>query len=415
VLVIVLLALFLLTSLGISYVALTHGDRQRADDPIAGSQALGNAQAGIREVLTRMSVPGGAEYIGQMPGSYTPGWGRYVVNTPGGSGSDPQFDVPATDGLDNDGDRAVDEAGEHYPETGSRQISLVGQARLDYPWVKVRYKLNATNQVILFGDHDNDPTTPPRENLTQGVPKIIVTAAGRSGSVTRIVTVEAVKWPPPPVPGAVYVEGAVMFLGEEFQINGHDHGASFPTDSIPGADSFAGVATPNDPNAIASELSPLQLGCVRGAGAEPSVGASSVNLDLQAMSEAWSQFANVTLDGEAKNPDMAAWGSLGKLRIVHVKGNLTITGSGSGAGILLVDGNLEWVGAAHWAGLILCMKDAKLHGIGDTPMLLGSILIQGTTSGRSEIAGDTKILYSSAMIHQLAALTGYEVSSWLDQ
>jgi hypothetical protein len=34
--------------------------------------------------------------------------------------------------------RRVDEAGEHYPETGSRQISHVDPNRLDYPWVKVR-------------------------------------------------------------------------------------------------------------------------------------------------------------------------------------------------------------------------------------------------------------------------------------
>ena len=413
--VMVVLVLFLLTSLGISYVALTGGDRQGADDPAAGTQAFENAQAGISEVLARMSVPGREQYIGQPPGSYSPGWGRYVVNHPGSSSLDPQHDVPATDGLDNDGDGAVDEAGEHYPETGSRQISLVGVNRLNYPWVKVRYKLNAANEVILFGDHDDDPSTPPRENLVQGVPKIIVTAAGSSGHSTRIVTVEAVKWPLPPVLAAVYSEGTMSFRGAAFQIDGHDHGIESPSEPIAGAASLPGIASPNDPNAISAELVGPRAQRVRGGGVAPSVASSGMNLDLQAMGEAWSRIADVTLPGDQRDPDSGSWGSIENLKIVNVEGNLSVSDSLSGAGVLLVQGNLDWGGQARWSGMIICLGDAKIHGGGAGPTIVGSLLIQGTPTGRSEVSEGTKILYSSAMIRRLAGLTGYEVSSWIDQ
>jgi hypothetical protein len=408
----VVLVLFLLTSLGISYVALTQGDRQDAADPAAGSRAFENAQAGISEVMARMSVPGRAQYIGQAPGTYSPGWGRYVVNRPGSSSLDPQHDVPTTDGLDNDGDGAVDEAGEHYPETGSRQISLVGANALDYPWVKVRYKLNAANEVVLFGDHDDDPSTPPRENLAQGVPKIIVTAAGSNGHSTRIVTVEAVKWPLPPAPAAIYAEGSLAFRGDAFQIDGRDHGIESPSEPIVDAASLPGIASPTDPNAISAELVGPRAQRVRGSGAVPSVGSSSANLDLQAMDEAWSQIADVAVAGDQRDPNTGSWGSIEDLKIVNVRGNLSLSGSASGAGVLLVQGNLEMGGQAHWSGLIICLGDAKLHGVGT---VVGSLLIQGTLAGRSEVSEGAKVLYSSAMIRRLAALTGYEVSSWIDQ
>ena len=411
----VVLVLFLLTSLGISYVALTQGDRQHADDPAAGTQAFENAQAGISEVLARMSVPGRGQYIGQPPGAYSPGWGRYLVNHPNNSSLDPQHDLPATDGLDNDGDGTVDEAGEHYPETGSKQISLVGANRLDYPWVKVRYKLNAANQIILFGDHDGDPSTPPRENLSQGVPMIIVTAAGRSGRNSRVVTVEAVKWPLPPVPAAVYAEGAMAFQGDAFQIDGHDHGIETPGEANADAAPLPGIATPNDPVALKGELIGPKSQRVRGRGASPSVGSSSVNLDLQAMEEAWSQIADVTLDGDQQKTDPASWGSIQDLEIVHVKGNLTLSGAGSGAGVLLVNGDLDMSGQARWYGLIICLGDVKIQGDGAGPTILGSLLIQGSLAGRSEVGERARIVYSSAMIRRLEALTGYEVSSWIDQ
>ena len=413
-----LLVLFLLTALGVSYVAVTKGDKQIAGNQLISSQAFENAEAGISEVLRRMSDPseGAPTYIGQLPvGTYTPGWGKYVVNDPGNSGLDPNVTATATDGLDNDVDAATDETSERYPETGSKQALLALSSRLDYPWVKVRYKLNGSNQIIYFGDHDNDPTTPPRENLVRGIPKIIVTADGRRGPGNKIVTVEAVKWPLPPVPGSVYTEGAMSFAGNSFYIDGHDHDYTAPYDTVSGSTPVRGISTPNDPSGITSELTAQQSDNVEGSGADPSVGSSNVNLDLVAMANAWCQMTDITLNGNQNNPSTAGWGTVNDLKIVHIAGDLQVSGNATGAGVLIIDGDFQMGGTFNWNGIVLCLGDVDIVGGGNAKQVVGALMIQGTLNGDSNVNGNVKLLYSSAMISKLNSLTRYEISSWIDQ
>ena len=413
-----LLILFLLTALGVSYVAITKGDKQIAGNQLVGTQAFENAEAGISEVLRRMSdptEPSPSVYLGQQSGAYTAGWGWYVVTDPGNSGLDPNAAATASDGLDNDGDAAVDEASERYRETGSKNGLLAASSRLDYPWVKVRYKLNSANQIVLFGDHDNDPTTPPRENVVRGLPTIIVTAAGRRGAGNKTVTVEAVKWPLPPVPGSVYTEGAMSFAGNSFFIDGHDHDYTAPYDTVAGATPLSGISTPNDPAAISSQLNGQQDNNVIGAGSDPSVQPSNVNLDLTAMADAWSQMADITLNGNQNNPSTTGWGTVTDLKIVHVAGDLMLSGNNSGAGVLVIDGDFSMGGTFNWNGVILCLKDVDIVGGGMAKQVVGALMIQGTLNDDSNVNGNVKLLYSSAMISKLNSLTQYEISSWIDQ
>ena len=420
--VVVLLVLFLLTSLGISYVAVTKGDKQIAGNQMISSQAFENSEAGISEVLLRMSDPNvtpASIYLGEPIGAYTPGWGRYVVTDPGNSGLDPDYNDTTNDGLDNDGDNAVDEASERYPERGSRQNSLPLANKLDYPWVKVRYKLNGTNQIILFGDHDNNPSTPPRENLVRGIPKIIITAAGRRGAANKIVTVEAVKWPLPPVPGSIYTEGPMSFQGNAFYIDGHDHNYLAPYDTIPGAPPIAGISTPNDPTTISGNIVGQQSDNVQGSGGDPSVQSSNVNLDVQAIATAWSQMADITLVGNQSNPSAAGWGNIlaipPELKIVHITGDLDIQGNMSGAGVLIVDGDFKMGGTINWNGLVVVLGDVDVVGGGNAKNIIGGLVVQGTLAGETTVNGNITTYYSSAMVAQLNALTKYEVSSWIDQ
>jgi hypothetical protein len=418
-LIVALLVLFLLTSLGISYMAVTKGEKQIAGNQLAASQAFQNSEAGISEVLTRMSNPTSSNYIGQTVGLYTAGWGLYVVNDAGAGSLDPLYDATLSDGLDNDTDAAVDEASEHYPETGSRQSggpSPVPLAdRLDYPWVKVRYKLNSGGAIVLFGDHDNNPTTPPQENTVRGVPKIIVSAQGRRGVGSKIVTVEAVKWPLPPIPGSVYTEGAMNFNGNAFYVDGHDHNYTAPYVTVAGAPPLPGIATPNDPNAIESQLNGQQADNVQGTGSDPSVESSPVNLDLPALAAGWSQMSDITLTGNQNNPSTAGWGTVTDLKIVHIAGDLHISGGASGAGVLVVDGDFTLSGTFNWNGVVLVLGDCSITGGGTAKQIVGSLMIQGTLTGTTSMNGNVKLLYSSAMISQLNGLSAYEISSWIDQ
>ena|SRR6267378_2320197 len=412
--IVALLVLFLLTSLGISYVAVTKGDKQIAGNQMTGAQAFSNSEAGISEVMARMSDPNSVNYVGEPTGTVTPGWGRYIVNDPGNSGLDPLYNATLSDGLNNNGNASIDESSEHYPETGSKQASLALASRLDYPWVKVRYKLNGANQVLYFGDHDGNPTTPPRENLTTGVPELIVTAAGRKGVGAKTVTVEAIKWPLPPVPGSVYAEGNMNFAGNSFYIDGHDHAAAAPWDTISGATPLPGIASPNNAPAIAGALSNQQLDNVQGLGTDPSVRTSSLNLDLPAIAASWAQIADLTYPANP-NPDLSTWGSIGALKVVHVAGDLDITGNGSAAGVLIVDGDFHLGGNFSYSGIIIVLGNADIKGGGNAKNIVGGLMVQGALTGQSNVNGNVKLMYSSAMINQLYSLTRYEISSWIDQ
>ena len=418
-LVVALLVLFLLTSLGISYVAVTKGEKQIASNQAIDSEAFQHAEAGITEVLLRMSSntnQAGAPHYGLAePGPYAAGWGRYVVTDPGNSGLDPNAAATASDGLDNNGNAAVDESSERYPEAGSRQGSMALADRLDYPWVKVRYKLNGANQILLFGDHDNNPSTPPRENLVRGVPEIIITAAGREGKGNKVVTVEAVKWPLPPIPGSVYTEGPITFNGAAFDIDGHDHHATAPWDTIPGAPPLLGVATTLDPNTITSTLNPSQTDNITGSGNDPSVDASNVNLDVQAIADGFSQMADITLIGDQNNPSSTGWGTMADLKIVHITGDLMVSGNLSGAGVLVIDGDFQMGGTINWNGVVICLGDVDVVGGGAAKNIVGAMLVQGSIAGSSVVNGNIKVLYSSEMLQSLSMLSKYQISSWIEQ
>ena len=414
--IIALLVLFLLTSIGISYVAVTKGDKQIAGNQMTSAQAFSYAEAGLSEALLRMSDPNAPPpvYIGEAIGTVTPGWGKYIVNDPGSSAMDPQFDATLTDGLNNDLDASTDELSEHYPETGSKQASLALLNKLDYPWVKVRYKVNGAGQVLRFGDHDNNPTTPPRENTTVGIPELIVTAAGRKGHGAKTVTVEAVKWPLPPVPGSVYAEGNMSFNGNSFYIDGHDHDPTAPYDTIPGASPLAGISSPTTAAAITSAITNQQEDNVQGSGADPSVQTSPINLDLPAIAAQWALMADLTYP-DGSSPSMAGWGAIGDLKIVHCTGDLDLQSNGTGAGVLVVDGDLHLGGTLNYNGIIIVLGNVDIQGGGNAQNIIGGLMVQGTVTDHSNVAGNVKCLYSSAMINQLYSLTKYEISSWIDQ
>jgi len=415
--VVALLILFLMTSLGISYVAVTKGDKQIAGNQMTAAQAFSYAEAGISESLLRVSDPSapGAVYIGENPPGTSPGWGRYVVNDPGNSGLDPQYNATTGDGLDNNGNASVDEASEHYPETGSMQSSLPLAQKLDYPWTKVRYKLNGANQILLFGDHDNNPTTPPRENLVRGFPELIITAAGRKGVGAKTVTVEAVKWPLPPMPGSVYAEGDMNFSGNSFYIDGHDHDFTAPYDTVAGATPLPGIASPNKAGAIAGTLTSQQEDNVQGSGAEPSVQTSPLDLDIPAIAAGWTQMADLTYVGNQNNPNTSGWGTIGDLKIVHITGDLDVSGNNTGAGVLVIDGTFHMGGTFNYNGIVIVLGDMDIVGGGNAKQVVGGVMVQGTVTGTSQVNGNVKMVYSSAMIQQLYSLTRYQISSWIDQ
>ena len=405
-----LLALLCLTMLGGLFVANTKTETQLAGHDMRHNQALYNAEAGCAEMLTRMSNlrSDSLNYIGQVGQNEwvaQPGWGRYIVLADGNSAQDPSYSVTETDGLDNDGDTLIDEAGEAYPEV----ITVQTSAEVNYPWVKVHYKRNATNQVVLFGDHDHDPATGPVQNLVAGFPVIVATSEGMQGAAMRRIEIEAVKRPFQTVAAATYAEDDnFAFNGTQFLVSGRDWD---PDTGLPlvGGTEVNGIVTTEDPNNIVNALGGNQINNVEGVGPEPAIATSPVNLDLQSLAEEYSRIADVTMNGGAvTGPN---WGDNTNYRVVHSTGDLHVSGGGQGGGILIVDGDFEVSGQFTWYGLVIVLGEMRFTGGGAGVHIYGSTLVQGGISNQT-VSGNADLLYSSIALDRLASLARYQTVSW---
>jgi hypothetical protein len=410
--VISLLVLLVLTVVGTMFLVQTNTETQIAGQDQRWTQSLFNAEAGYGEVLARMSNPiDTTNYIGQQQDEWTtePGWGAYVVTAAQASTEDPDAALAAADGLDNDGDGSIDETGERYPEITTRQT---GADLVPYPWAKVRYKLNASNQPLLFGDHDNDITTAPQYNLTRGMPVLVVTSQGEQGATNRTVEVEAVKYPFQTVNAALYCEDdEFKFNGTAFLVSGQDWDPA-TEDTVAGNPAVPGIMTTKDPADIADDLKTNQRDNVEGEGAEPSILSAPVDLDLEAMAAAYSAMATIVLSPATYANTL--WGGYDDYRVVHCTGDLHTSGQCGGGGLLIVDGDFDVTGQFIWYGLVIVLGDIKFTGGGMGIHIYGSVLCQGGVT-EQVVGGNADILYSSAALARLAALSPYVVSSWRER
>ncbi len=112
--------------------------------------------------------------------------------------------------------------------------------------------------------------------------------------------------------------------------------------------------------------------------------------------------SETTAEGECAESVPTNWGDpenpggpcFEYLPIVHVAGDLKLTGDGIGQGILLVDGNLQVTGEFEYFGVVIVMGDADFRG---TTNIHGGLLVRNGVSA-SELAylrGGTEVQYSS--------------------
>jgi hypothetical protein len=420
--VISLLALMLMTMVGMLMMAQTKTETQIAGFDMRSTQALYHAEAGYAEALARLSVPeNNPQYVGPTDDwNTTPGWGIYLVGSAGDAAGDPDYAFTEQDGMDNDADGFVDESGERYPEMLSAQ-----SGDMDYPWVKVTYKLDATGQVILYGDHDDDPSTPSRENLINGAPVLRITAQGSRGTAVRTVEVEASRTPFV-IPGsALYAEtDDFQFAGTQFLVSGLDWD---PMTGLRTGDSgVSGLATTENPGDILADLGedgdnlvwgddhtgPDYAGEHNNIEGESGMGAvvgSTVDYDLQAMAEFFAGQADVELSSGTYTQQN--WGGWDDYQVVHATGDITMTGQNAGFGVLVVDGDLDLAGSLNWTGLIIVLGDLKYTGGGNHGSVFGAVMTAGLDEDQT-IGGNANIRFSREALQRLTDFMPYQVANW---
>ena len=411
--VVALLVLMVLTAAGVAYVAVTKTEKQIAGNSMIATQALYAAESGITEGLHRMSFPAeSTSYIGPS-GAPTAGWGRYIVIRSGASALDPDRPALASDGMDNDEDGQVDETGEQFPEALTKQT--VNASALRYPYVRVEYKTQG-GQLVRFGDADENPLTPPMENASKGPPVLRITARGMQGAADKTLEAEAVRFPAMEVGAALWCGGPVKMNGNAFLVDGNDHYATAPHDTVPGAGPMPALLT-GGPTSDA-DISATQQDNVMGEGGMSSVQHSTFAYDFNSIWSEYKSMADYSFTGpigfSASTP---TYGTLDDPRVTVVDGNLDCTGPWVGGGVLVVNGNLTMGGESQFTGIVIVLGDIKLGGGGpaDVAHVIGGMIYQGTMIGDSKVSGSARIFYSSEAVNAAQSVHRYTLSWWRER
>jgi hypothetical protein len=402
-----------LTALGVVFMTTARTETQIAGNDMRITQSLYAAEAGLNEAMARLDDASSGTYVGENMQAPNQGWGVYIVTSSGNSARDPERADTAEDGLDNDIDGSIDESEETYPEVLS--VQSVFSSQINYPWVRLSYCLDASNNILRYGDHDDNPTTVPRKNTARGAPIVVVDSRGERGLARKTLEVELVKTPSPYVKSCVYTEDDnFKFNGQSFLISGYDHDPA-SGDSIPGNPGVDAIVTTMDPGVILGALNSNQLDQVIGPEGEGSVDGTPYDLDLEAYVDHYSQYADFTYVGETSNPDVTGWGGMNDFHIVCVKnGDLHLSGVCTGGGLLLIDGSLLITGQFTWYGLIITLGDIDFGGGGNGVHIYGGILSSGNVT-RNDIGGEADILYCSQMLRKLDELERYKILSWTEK
>ena len=83
--------------------------------------------------------------------------------------------------------------------------------------------------------------------------------------------------------------------------------------------------------------------------------------------------------------------------IIHVKGNLKLTG-GAGQGILLVDGNLDASGGVNFFGPVIVKGALSVTGNGSGARFVGGVMAENVYLTDSKVAGNAVVSYSSCAV-----------------
>ena len=278
------------------------------------------------------------------------------------------------------------------------------QNALDFG-VEVKHKVDIANNVIFY------PGPSPK-----GSPVYIVSTYGVTQEGGRK-AIEVELMPSLETAGALYTEHAVNIHGSSTHIVGMDQC---------GSDNKAGIATtlsnvPTDP--IDTSGNPVITG-------SPAKQYNTANLSLADLINHYKGMADFTYDyasSQTLSGMSDQWGTPsasdtttpiaynGPMKIVYANmhGNtLTLSGGSHGAGILLVDGNVDLHGGFTWYGVIIATKAVDYTG-GGQKNITGAVMCAETATVQVDIGGNAGILYCSTAMNKIKnIISPFRITRW---
>ena len=270
-------------------------------------------------------------------------------------------------------------------------------------------------------DGDGDPFSDPDN-------KVIITSTGTVNNASK--TIEAVfSFQEIGVEGAlaIYGDGPAVDLGNgPSEIDGRDHHVptNFNCSGVHCEGTLVGGAT--DETGIYAEEAITQKGLITdetdpkqnifGDPPVKDVGGSEISVSY------WQDFANsltpdLTVDSAEGTITENIFGSRDNPQITMISDSATgthLSGTIDGAGILIVNGDLQITGTFHFEGLIIVMSggDLVVTGTGRS-ITYGSVVLAGSgVSSEVDYGGHASIRYSSQALSYAADTLAGGLDSW---
>jgi hypothetical protein len=325
-----------------------------------------------------------------------------------------------------------------------------------YKWVRITPKTEAsvkfdsdadgvidTTPLFLYGQNviDSKNPVPPGAPQVLTITSLAVTPYGSRRMVQYTVAASALTAALPTFPSALTLDGnGVTFTGPGggngggsggFQINGNDSNAPSGTSSgVPAI----GYTNSSDGSSISTAAVP-SANYLSPAGV-PNLGLVSLPLILQTPSgldslvQSITRSADLVLNpssGTADQTSLPSAMSAQNPMVVAVNGNFNLHGNGTGYGLLLVTGTLDYDPDASWNGVILVIGKGILtstrSGVGT---INGAVFVAQTRDRASgnllsdpnlmhssfTQKGGNGIQYSSGLVKATQALMPYQVLSF---
>jgi hypothetical protein len=422
-------------------------------------QAFYNAKAGLEEGRGRLwtgnpnalggfvSVPGTTLGVGQV---------RYILNPAGGETVNPT-DMSAGNIY---ADRQYSAEWGVNPPTSAPMIGSIstqaGVAGPLYKWVRITPRTEASAGIDVNGDGVLDNANPlyydgTQQMLSNQIPvndtayqvfevtALAVTPDGSRRLVQYTVSPNVLNLN---FPSALTFDGPAPVYSAPSSnpsgMNGNDRSGSNQlagcTVPVQPAKTAVGVVTNGDISTAVSGIPANRLNNYLGSGGTPSIGNVSGLLpaseqtvtNLQNVVQSISNVANNVLTGPVNGLSSAQTGSPMNPQITVVNGDLTLSGNGTGYGILVVTGTLTFSGDWGWRGVVLVIGQGNMQeNGGGNNEFDGAVLVAKTLDGAGNPlaalgtptmnwngGGGNGVFYDSCWINNATAGVTYKVLSF---
>ena len=268
-------------------------------------------------------------------------------------------------------------------------------------------------------------------NLAGTLPNVRVTSTGTFQGIQHISVADAYLEPItfPDLPGGMYISAQSLIDAKEIgnmNLNGLDH-KSDGTLKGDGKPAVWGVAVDNiaERDAILAGLTKPEnvqglINEVTGETGYPSVGVTNIGVDWAKIYQYLANAADETFIQDI--PNGADLGTLANPKITLVNADAsqtkTITiNTGSGAGILVVNGHIKFAGNFAFQGIVLCYKNSDLtYEATGTNQVIGGIVVAGKDIS-FKVTGTMDVLYSKDVLDLVRAnlkSNGFKILSWYE-